>query len=152
MAGYPSRLEPTGLSRKDGKRPDGLSLYPYKLGKCIIWDSTVVDTLAVSYVDQTASLPGKAAEKAETKKMDLYQELEKEYLFIPIAIETLGSWGQAGLKFIKELGRQIQEKSGEKRATQYLFQRCSMAVQRGNSASILGTVNSSGQLDEIFYL
>ena len=152
LAGYPSRLEPTGLSRKDGKRPDGLSLYPYKLGKCIIWDSTVVDTLAVSYVDQTASLPGKAAEKAETKKMDLYQELEKEYLFIPIAIETLGSWGQAGLKFIKELGRQIQEKSGEKRATQYLFQRCSMAVQRGNSASILGTVNSSGQLDEIFYL
>ena len=151
-AGYPSKLEPTGLSRKDGKRPDGLSLFPFKLGKCLIWDSTVVDTLAASYVDQTAKLPGKAAEKAELKKLDLYQELEKEYLFVPIAIETLGSWGQAGLKLVKELGRMIKEKSGETRSTQFLFQRILMAVQRGNSASILGTVSSSRQLDEVFYL
>ena len=151
-AGYPSKLEPTGLSRKDGKRPDGLSLFPFKLGKCLIWDSTVVDTLAASYVDQTARHPGKAAEKAELKKLDQYQELEKEYLFVPVAIETLGSWGQAGLKLVKELGRMIKEKSGETRSTQYLFQRCSMAVQRGNAASVLGTVSSSRQLDEVFYL
>ena len=111
-----------------------------------------MDTLAASYVDQTARHPGKAAEKAELKKTDQYQELEKEYLFVPIAIETLGSWGQAGLKLVKELGRMIKEKSGEMRSTQYLFQRCSMAVQRGNSVSILGTVSSSRQLDEVFYL
>ena len=70
----------------------------------------------------------KTAEKAEQKKMDLYQELENEYLFVPIAIETLGSWGQAGLKLVKELGRMIKDKSGEERSTQYLFQRCSIAV------------------------
>ena len=151
-AGYPSKLEPTGLSRKDGKRPDGLSLFPFKRGKCLIWDSTVVDTLAASYVDQTARHSGKAAEKAELKKLDQYQELEKEYLFVPVAIETLGSWGQAGLKLVKELGRMIKEKSGETRSTQFLFQRCSIAVQRGNAASVLGTVSSSRQLDEVFYL
>ena len=58
------------MSRKDSKRPDGLSLFPFKVGKCLIWDLTVVDTLAASYVDQTARHPGKAAEKAELKKMD----------------------------------------------------------------------------------
>ena len=65
------------MSWKDGKRPDGLSLFPYKLGKRLIWDSAVVDTMATSYVDQTARQPGNAAEKAELKKTDQYQELEK---------------------------------------------------------------------------
>ena len=54
--------------------------------------------MAISYFDQTARHPGKAAEKAEMKKTEQYQELEKEYLFFPIAIETMGSWGQVGLK------------------------------------------------------
>ena len=90
--------------------------------------------------------------RSSTNSSDSNQELKKEYLFVPIAIETLGSWGQVGLKFIKELGKMIKDKSGEKRSTQYLFQRSSMAVQRGNSASILGSVSSSRQLDEVFYL
>ena len=73
-------------------------------------------------------------------------------MFLPIAIETMGSWGHVGLKFIKELGRKIKGKTVEKRSSLYLFQRISMAIQRGHSASIFGTVSSTGQLDEIFYL
>jgi hypothetical protein len=34
-----------------------------------------------------------------------------------IAVETFGSWGQRGLKFIKEIGKKIQEKTGNKNAT-----------------------------------
>ena len=139
LAGFPSRLEPSGLSRTDGKRPDGLTLHPYKQGKCLVWDATCVDTMAFSYLDQTSRTSGKAAEKAEMKKIDLYQELQSEYMFVPLAVETMGSWGQLGLKFIKEVGRKIQDISGEKKSTFYLFQRISIAIQRGNTASILGT-------------
>ena len=56
---------------------------------------------------------------------------------VPIAVETLGSWGQEGLQLIKSLGKKIQDLSGEKRSTFYLFQSISVAIQRGNAASIL---------------
>ena len=48
---------------------------------------------------------------------------------MPIAVETFGAWGQKGLKFIKEIGRKITEKSHDKNATQDIIQAISMAVQ-----------------------
>ena len=42
--------------------------------------------------------------------------------------------------------------TGERRSSFYLFQRISIAIQRGNAASVLGTVGSTSKLDEIFYL
>ena len=52
---------------------------------------------------------------------------------MPIAIETLGSWGQMGLGFIKELGSRITAVTKEGRATSFLFQALGLAVQRGNA-------------------
>ena len=49
-AGVPSTKEPTGLCRHDGKRSDGLSLIKWQNGKPLVWDVTVVSTLADSYV------------------------------------------------------------------------------------------------------
>ena len=37
-AGIPVTKEPNGLSRSDGKRPDGLSLIPWHEGKPLCWD------------------------------------------------------------------------------------------------------------------
>ena len=68
---------------------------------------------------------------------------------MPIAVETFGSWGSDSLKFIKEIGKRIQETTGEKRATAYLVQSISMTIQKGNAASILGTVGPTRKLDEI---
>ena len=50
VAGFPSHLEPPGLSRSDGKRPDGMSIVPWKHGKSLVWDATCLDTLAPSYI------------------------------------------------------------------------------------------------------
>ena len=63
----------------------------------------------------------------------LYIELTKDCILIPIAIETLGSWGQQGHELVKEIGRKIGDVTGERRSTFYLFQRISMAVQSGNA-------------------
>ena len=68
-------------------------------------------------------------------------------------METFGSFGQQGRKLVDEIGNMIMiEKSGEKRSKFYLYQRISMANQRGNVSSVLGTVGQQEKLNEIFYL
>ena len=118
----------------------------------MIWDFTGVDTLAPSHIPNTSTVAGKAAEQAETKKHATYQDLKSTYHFVPIALETLGTWGKEGLKFLKELGARIAEETGEKRAKTFLFQSLSIANQRGNAINISGTVSNAKQLDEIYYL
>ena len=47
-----------------------------------------------------------------------------------------------GLKLIKEVGKKNCDQTGEKRSTSYLFQSISIAIQRGNAASVMGTVTN----------
>ena len=141
-----------GLSNDNNERPDGMSLFPWREGKNIIWDFTCSHTLAWSHVNSTAKEAGKASEQAEKKKMSKYEYLTPGYILIPIAVETLGSWGKMGLKFIKDLGSRISDRTGDKRSTSYLFQSLSMAVQRGNAASVMGTIPPHKKLDELYLL
>ena len=67
-ADIPALKEPSGLLRTDGKRPDGVTLLPWKQGKCAMWDVTVSVTLAQSYVHETFQTPGAAAETAAERK------------------------------------------------------------------------------------
>ena len=151
-ADFPSTLEPSGLSRIDGKRPDGLTFLPYQDGKNLIWDFTCCDTVAPSNLSLSIEGPGKAAEKAETRKWDHYAELSGTYHFVPIAAETFGAWAPSSLKFVKDLGRRIRTVSGQHNSAFFLFQSLGMQIQRGNAASIMGALDSSEQLEEVFYL
>jgi hypothetical protein len=63
-----STLEPNGLSRDDGKRPDGMTLVPWIKGQPLVWDVTVVDTLTDSYVLKSSEVSGFAAEMACKRK------------------------------------------------------------------------------------
>ena len=40
-----------------------------------------------------------------------------DYCFVPIGLETFGSWGQKGHKLIKEIGKKLKEITGETRST-----------------------------------
>ena len=131
---------------------DGLTLFPWSNGKSVIWDYTCRDTLCDTYVPHTSQEAGKAAEMAEKRKLEHYQDLSTQYTIIPVATETMGSWGNMGLKFLKDLGKRIIEQSGEKRSTSFLFQALSMATQMGNIASIRGSMPESKTMTEIFYL
>jgi len=53
-AGSPVSKEPAGLSRVDGKRPDGMTFIPSQAGKPVLWDVTVICTTADSYVEASA--------------------------------------------------------------------------------------------------
>ena len=151
-AQVPAIREPPGLVRSDFKRPDGLTLYPWSQGKSLVWDFTCSDTLAPSHVTATSSEAGKSASQSERNKLRHYEELTGNYIVMPVAVETMGSWGQMGLKFIKDFGSRIADVTGEKRSTSFLFQSLSMAIQRGNAISVLGTTPNTKNLDELFYL
>ena len=151
-AGAPAILEPPGIVRSDGKRPDGVTLIPWRLGRQLVWDFTCKDTLAPSHVTMSASGPGKVATEGERAKNAKYQELSQSYLFTPVCVETLGAWGPSATSLVKELGARIQATTGEPRSTCFLTQAISMAVQRGNIISILGTMPYGKCLEEIFEL
>ena len=55
-AGIHSILEPVGLDRGDGKRPDGLMSFPFKGGKAFAWD----DSFSASNLSSTILNPGSA--------------------------------------------------------------------------------------------
>ena len=101
------------------------------------WDSTCVDTYASYIVQKSANQAGAAAQGAENRKQRRYEELGRRFKFQPVAVETCGSLGQSTLPFLKELGRRISCETGDKREVEFLFQRVSLAVVRGNATSLL---------------
>ena len=138
-AGIPSWLEPVGLDRGDGKRPDGLTVFPFTDGKNLCWDSTCHNTFSKTALKETAHTPGAAANRAEEDKRRLYSNLQTRYRFEPLAIETTGVYGKSSAKLVGEIGRRITARTGEKRETAWLRQRLSIAVVRGNAAAVLAT-------------
>ena len=87
----PATKEPIGLSRSDGKRPDGASLILWKRANPLAWDVTVPDTYAASHIVQTAENAGDAANQAATNKSTKYNSLGTTHHFISIAIGVLGT-------------------------------------------------------------
>ena len=53
---------------------------------------------------------------------------------MPVGIKTYSAYGPQGFKLIKQIGKKIQEATGEKLSTFYLKQSISMAIQQGNAA------------------
>ena len=150
-AGVPSHLEPVGLNRDDGKRPDGATLIPWKQGRCLVWDFTCVNTIARSHLGQSASQAGSVSVVAEEKKKRKYSSLSGSYFFTPIAVETLGPWGPEAIGFVTELGRRLITVTGDPRSGAFLKQKISIAVQRGNASCILGSFPRGSGISEDFY-
>ena len=141
-AQIPSIREPAGLFPDDAKRPDGVSQVPWAKGRCVAWDATVPDTLAECHLPNTFRCAGAAADLAAVNKTLKYAELGREYVFVPVAVETLGPINSEGADFISDLGQRITAISGDLRETAFLFQRISIAIQRGNALSFLGSFTS----------
>jgi hypothetical protein len=56
------------------------------------------------------------------------------------------------LKLINVIGNRLIAESGDSKSKKFLFERISLAIQRGNAASIRGTFPDSAILLEIFVL
>ena len=77
-----SRLEPAGVYRSDGKKPDGITMVPWEYGKLLVWDATCADTFAPSHlasapVRQVKWLPWQRVLRKKAK----YANLDPSLLF-----------------------------------------------------------------------
>ena len=144
-----AHLEPAGICRADGKRPDGATVMPWKSGRVLVWDATCPDTFAPSHLQLATREAGAVADQAERRKTAKYIELAATHHFIPVAIESTGVFGPQAHAFFRELGRRIKEETGEPLSLHYLHQRIAVAIQRGNAAAVLGT-SPPGDTDPIF--
>ena len=75
----------------DGKRPDGVTMISWDMGKQLVWDVTVVDS--PSRLNQGSKCnPGTIATQAEARKIKKYRELlDNGHSFQPVALEVQGS-------------------------------------------------------------
>lgn len=152
-AQIPSTREPTGISKNDNLRPDGITSIPWNMGQPLVWDATCVDTLAPSYLKQSCKEAGVTSENAATRKRNKYREIiEQNYFFVPFAVETFGPWCEDALSLVDSIGGKLALTSGDSRSKQYFMQRISLAIQWGNAASIMGTFPTEISMEEIFLL
>ena len=64
----------------------------------------------------------------------------------------MGSWGTGAKEFLSDIGNRVRQATGNARAMEFLRQRVSIEIQRGNAAAVMGTVESSKEWDSIFLL
>ena len=82
------------------------------------------------------------AAQAEINKILKYSHLDSSYLFVPVAVETCDSFGPKAQEFFQEVGRRVKRATQEKNAYHYIVQQIAVAIQRGNAASVLGTLGN----------
>ena len=136
-AGLPSVLEPPGLDRGDGSRPAGITVFPFSGRRSLVWDCTCVDTFAGVHQTRSAMETGAAANSAVERKRRKYAALGEVHQFEPIAVETMGVYGESTGVILIAIGHRLVEMTGEPREVNWFRQNLAIAIQRGNAFSIL---------------
>ena len=98
---------------------------------------TVADTTAASYLPSTSISAGSAAELAAARKQAKYTELAQRYEFVPIAVESHGTYRATTTTFLADLGRRLSAATSDAKETAHLFQRLSTALQRFNAVCVI---------------
>ena len=138
-AQVPVTLEPRGLYRSDGRRPDSLSLIPWLHGRALVWDATCRDTYAPSYLQHSSTKAGAVADEAAAQKCCLYVQLGTTHCFVPLSFETSGVFSRELLHFLRDLATQIRQQNHDPLAYFELCQRISVTIQKFNTDCVLGT-------------
>ena len=89
--------------------------------------------MAESYIGDSATNAGSAAEAAATRTAAKYAGLERTHILQPVAVENLGTMNASAYGFLAGLGQKISAISGDDRETCYLFQRISVLIRRFNA-------------------
>ena len=140
--GLPSILEPSELDRDDGRRPDGITIFPWKHGKCLVWEAIVVDAFSKSHKIASSIESGSTAKTAEILKSRKYHGLVGNFHFQPVAFETTGCCGLSTGTYVEELGRKLFETTGAPLEAVWLPQKIFLAIGHGNATSILSCLRS----------
>ena len=77
--------------------------------------------MAHSYLYNTSCTSGAAKETVADKKTAKYAPLLQTYIFVPIAVETMGAINSDGLEFLGDPGRRITQVTDEASKQASLF-------------------------------
>src|SRR5207244_11476415 len=92
---------------------------------------------------------GSAASWPETNQISKCSGLATRDWFAPLSTDTLGGCGPDALSLSSEPGGRIAAKAGEPQSTNFFRQRLDVVIQRGNAASIRGTMVDSARQDDV---
>ena len=67
---------------------------------------TYSDTHANSHLADTATTAGAAADKVASNNAK-YRQLANSHIFVPVAIESAGTWNHQAVELVQELGRRM---------------------------------------------
>jgi len=90
-----------------------------------------------TYTTQPADQEPRQTRRLRTRSQT--SDLTGSHLFLPVAIEMAGTWNQMAVELVQEIGKRITMITEDTRETAFLFQRLSIALQRGNVVSFLST-------------
>ena len=62
--------------------------------------------------------------------------LQNNYIFVPLACKVMGSWSNVSIEFLDSLSEKITMVTGDTNEKSHLYQRISIALQRGNAACV----------------
>ena len=82
----------------------------------------------------------RVAAATEERKEEEYSSLLLSHWFSFIVIQTMGAVGLKSMALLKDVGHRIVVETGDQWARDYLFQRLSVAMQRGTVP--LGTITT----------
>ena len=112
---------------------------PWQGERCLTWDATIVDILAVSYVQIGSTASAGAANAAATRKHAKYDTISATHIFVPVAVETLGPFCNEGLKFVSLIDLRLSTICDDSREYNFIFQIISILIQRFNEVTFRGT-------------
>ena len=126
-----------GLSCSDRKRVDEVTVIRWKSGWPLGCD--LLEHLCSHLLTLSCFSAGLVANHAESRKKDVYRELEPSHIFIPIGLETTSVFSNEALAFFQDLASHLRITTNDSQAFLHLCQRISVIVQKFNAMSILGS-------------
>ena len=136
-AGLSSVLEPPGLDREDGFRPDGITVFTLSRGGELVWDCTCFEKFAGVHLNCTAMEADSAANCSKKRKRRTFAGLVEAHQFESIAVEKLGVNGVFTRVILRAIGHRLVEVTREPTEANWFHQNLAIAIQRGNVFSIL---------------
>jgi len=109
---------------------------PFSLGReaghSLAWDITVSDTYADAHVVNTATCrSGSSSQPCSDQQEHQVQPSNIHNMFVPVAIETGGTWHHQAVELVRKIGRRTANITGDARESTVLFQQLSVVLQRG---------------------
>ena len=130
-------LEPVGVSERDSRRFDGVTVAAYESGRPLACDATIIHTCAPSHLKIAVSAAGAAAAAAESHKRMHYSDLNGRFDFRAVGLETLGAFGPQAIELVESLVSRVRSQTGDLCARSRITRRLAAAIQAGNARTII---------------